>query len=729
MKRLENIYHTDNATDAEFINRFTIRQQEFEQILNAIKEEGLKSFQNFLIVGKRGMGKSTLLRRLDIEVKQHWQQKIISVRLRSEGYRISRLFKLWEQVIEHLYITYPNIKQQQQQLATTKNYEENLFLLIHDVLTTQNKKLVLFIDNFDVLINNFNAKEQHQLREILIQYPIQIIANTLFYLEAFFSYKQPFYNFFKVVKLRNLTQKESLQFIDEILEEEAKLGNTVSTNKSLNTVNTLCILAGGVPRTIILLTSVLFDNNLETTMEHLKKMVELTTPLYQDRMNHLSAQQQEIMYNLAMIWDKTGVKEIAERMRSESKTVSAQLKVLEQNGYVVKETTDTKNHLYYIDERFFNIWFLMSEGMPYDGSRVLWLTKTLDILLNEEDITHYAKSCLGKLKTTEHKYFFVQALSQSNKLPNAYKLDLINAIQDDDKNCQFEESKFVAFKKEEILKGGSEDEIYSKESEKKYDDKNYEEALELLLKIKEKSGYIFFRIGCLYYINKDISNAIKYYLYGIEKGNANAAWNIALLYDNDLRDYISAEKYYLIAASSLNDKAMFNLAHLYQTEFNDFEKAERYYLMAIEYNSKEAINNLAIMYFIYNKKKEDSLKLINNENINTYFKSAILLWNEKNKDAINLLISEIQKNKNFLAKFVSNIDSALIAFLVFHQKNTLLNLFTEYPILKDVYKVLFYALLTEAKAVKELATMPPELAEPVNNLLKEIKQEREKYGV
>ncbi|MCU0440137.1 MAG: tetratricopeptide repeat protein [Raineya sp.] len=863
MKRLETIYHTDNATDEELVRHFTIRKQELEQIMNVIKEEGKKSFQNILIVGKRGMGKSTLLRRLDIETRQKLQEKAIAVRLRTEGYRTSKLFKMWEQVIENLSISFPNLKEEKEKLSVTKNYEDDLFLLIQDILEKENKKLVLFIDNFDVIIQNFTNKEQHQLREILIQYPVQIIANTLFYLEAFFDYGKPFYDFFKIIKLKNLTQKESLKFIDEILEEEERLGNPISSHKSLNTVNTLCLLAGGVPRTIILLTSVLFDDNLETTMEHLKKMVELTTPLYQDRMRHLSPQQQEIMHTLAMIWDKTGTNEIAKRMRTESKTVSAQLKVLEQNGYIVKENTKNKNHLYYIDERFFNIWFLMSEGTPYDGSRVRWLTKTLDVLLDEETITQYAKSCLAKLKTTENKYFFVQALSQSEKLPDAYKLDLINIIQQEDKECKHPESGFIALKKDEILKLETEDSIYFKEAVKKYNTDNYKEALQLFQKIKNKNGTTYWIIGLLcehlednleaekyylcaieynedavfiytlanlymrkfkdylkaekyylkaieynetksmnnlavlyekefkdyskakkYYLKaieynevkamnnlanlyikefKNYSEAEKYYLKAIENNDTDCVYNLAVLYEREFKDYLKAEKYYLKAIENNDVDAMYNLALLYQTNFKDYSKAEKYYLKAIENNDIKAMYNLAILYeenfkdyskaekyylkaiennntdgvynlvalYLYNNEnKKEAMKLINSLSTR-YIQSVLYLWNEQVQEGIDTLTLEIVNNEEKLHIHNEELETTLNYFLLFLQKNTLYTLFNEYPILKDVYKVIYYALLQEIQDTneKEFATMPPELEEPVKLLLEQLKNARVKYGV
>jgi DNA-binding transcriptional regulator GbsR (MarR family) len=87
----------------------------------------------------------------------------------------------------------------------------------------------------------------------------------------------------------------------------------------------------------------------------------------------------------------------------ESKNVSAQMKVLEQNGYIIKDDIPGRTNYYLIDERFFNIWLLMSEGTKKDGQRVLWLTKTLDMILDQDEIGNYAKNCFGKMKDVENK--------------------------------------------------------------------------------------------------------------------------------------------------------------------------------------------------------------------------------------------------------------------------------------------------------------------------------------
>jgi hypothetical protein len=57
-----------------------------------------------------------------------------------------------------------------------------------------------------------------------------------------------------------------------------------------------------------------------------------------------------------------------------------------------------------------------------DGHRVLWLTKTLDMILDKDEIGNYAKNCFGKMKDVENKALFTKALYQSEKLSKYNKL-------------------------------------------------------------------------------------------------------------------------------------------------------------------------------------------------------------------------------------------------------------------------------------------------------------------
>jgi len=134
--------------------------------------------------------------------------------------------------------------------------------------------------------------------------------------------------------------------------------------------------------------------------------------------------------------------------------------------------------------------------------------------------------------------------------------------------------------------------------------------------------------------------------------------------------------------------------------------------------------------YLENNKDKKAMKLI--ESIpNKYVQSTFYLWNGRIQEAILVLTLEINNNQKKLNTFDVELAATLGMFLVYHQKNMLYILFNEHPILKEVYKIIYFALLYELSDTheKELATMPPELEESVKLLSEKIKRVRVKNGV
>ena len=95
-------------------------------------------------------------------------------------------------------------------------------------------------------------------------------------------------------------------------------------------------------------------------------------------MDRLSPVQQEIVDVIALSWDAITTKEIADKIRMQSKEVSAQLNQLEKNGVINKIPVNKKNYMYQIKERFFNIWYLMRFGGEKEKYKVQWLVDFLE---------------------------------------------------------------------------------------------------------------------------------------------------------------------------------------------------------------------------------------------------------------------------------------------------------------------------------------------------------------
>ena len=774
MEALKGLYHADKLDEQSFIDNFTIRLKEYKQIIDNLLQQKKKPLQHFLITGKRGMGKSTLLRRIFIEAsKAPLNEKILAVRLGAEQYRLSRLFKLWEQVIEHLGNNEPKLIEQKKGIEDSRQYDERLIHIIDDYLTETGKTLLLLIDNFDQFIGKLSNKDQHSLREALMMYPIQIIGNTVFYNEHFVDYGKPFFDFFKPIHLGNLDKEEAEDFIKLRAASEGIENFDEIYKKQKGKINTLRILSGGVPRTLLILLSIVSKKNTSDAVDYLHEMIEQVTPLYQDRMKSLSPQQQEIMHHLAMHWDRTPVKELATEMRIPSKSISAQLGQLETSGYINKIDTGGRNNYYEIDERFFNIWLLMSEAAPHDTKRVIWLTKWLDAFYSSEELSEFAIFCQNGLKDVKsaNRLLIAQALSESDKLDDGFKKQLVSETSEDLKDIMPEAKQWADIYSKKLTEKET---ALVNEIRQLIDKKQYEKALESLSRLEKINEAIAFSAkGYLYYEKKEINKAEKYYLMAAEKGNVHAMFNLGYLYKNEKKEINKTEKYYLMAAEKGNVDAMFNLGNLYknekkeidnaekyylmaaekgdvnamfnlgllyETEKKDINNAEKYYLMAAEKGNTLAKGNLAHLYFeennIHKKEKaleyvEEAVEIENHQNIiNIFIYIRVLLWNEKIKEAYEVALDFLKKPLN-TDDYMLEVSDVLDYFLVFKQKHLLYKIFTMDEQWIDRYKPVYYALMNEMQDEypKEYLKMTEELQEPVKEILEFIKIEQERLGI
>ncbi|MBK6901426.1 MAG: hypothetical protein IPH04_01065 [Saprospirales bacterium] len=506
-----------------------------------------------------------------------------------------------------------------------ETYERALFDLLSKELQREGKKVVLFIDNFGDLARKMSDAEAHRLRKILqTSSDIRIFAASAIALEAFYRYDHPFYEFFKVVELKGLDKKETRDLLLRLSEHYKKESVAQILEKQPGRVEALRRITGGVIRTMVLLFEIFADDDDGSAFKDLEVVLDRVTPLYKHRMDDLSDQQQAIVEAIALNWDALSVKEIAERTRLESKIISAQLQNLEKNGIVQKIPTRTKNHLYIVTERFFNIWFLMRNGRRGDEKRVLWLVRFFEEWCDGDMMKTRAHGHRSALLRggfdPEAAYLYTLALTQTGKLtlgdehelirdtqafltetaPNLEKglspsvLDLVyEAIQ-----MWFKGEKEKAVEKldkSNIVRFGLE------ETQQSY---TISKASKQLLAFWEKEipGFVSL-IGAIFndLNNPDVNRAEQCWQWASSMGDTMSMVNLGVLYKNKYNDLFKAEELWEKAASDNDVLAMFNLGAIYQFNYNDPLKAKEWYEKAASAGNAMAMNNLGIFYKIEEK--------------------------------------------------------------------------------------------------------------------------------
>lgn len=633
--------------ESEFLQYYSdeIHKNQYNEILKKLLKQKKDSLQNYLIIGKRGMGKSSLLKRLQIETKNNKElnSKINTVYMGSENISINRLFKLWIEILAALDPKSVELIQNYKK----SNIDDYTYQLFVNCIKESNKTLLLLIDNFDLLINKLNKQEIQKLRETLTTLPVQIIGNSLYFDEKFFDYKAPFYDFFKSIKLQNLNIDESYNLLKKYSKDEKEFEKLF--NEKQAKFRALYTITGGVPRTLLIIYSIIFKEDYREGFDYLNRTIDEVTPLYQDRLKAISDDQQTIIKAIATIFEKCQVKDINKIAMLPPTSLSAQLVYLEKIGYIKSEIIKDlkRNKLYFIDEYFFAIWILYSESSLYDQNRVKWLTHWLEIFYEKNELMFLHSRIIGDESinldikyNVHHATIASTCLNETDRKEMSIKvknlLNIENPIEEETtlvfENIEDREKLYL----DEIAKGDV-DAMFNLALLYHNEYKDFVMAEKYyLMAIKNENTKAMNNLALVYENeHKDILKAERYYLMAIEKGDANAMFNLALLYEDENKDFKNAERYYLMAIEKGITSAMNNLALLYHYEYKDFVKAEKYYLMSIEKRHTKAMNNLAILY---EKEHKDFVKAekyyliaIKNGVAEAIFNLAIL-YEKENKD-------------------------------------------------------------------------------------------------
>ncbi|MFY0598492.1 MAG: SEL1-like repeat protein [Cyclobacteriaceae bacterium] len=767
----EPIYRPQHKPENELKEDFVIRLSEYEKIMTSIRSERLdKSAQHMILQGMRGMGKTTLMHRVFYQVKEEFRGKgLIPVIFGEEQYGVRTLYKLWEQValyLEDNESEYAGIWYELQAIQELDDYPDRCFEVLKAAIEKHQHRLLLLIDNFGIMVDKFARQEQQRLREILIDFKgLKIIGGSAVLLESFYRYDKSFFDFYKVIKLDKLTSKEAKTLLLRLGEkkESSKVKEIIQTQPGR--LESLRILTGGVPRTIVMLFEIFMDEKEGNSINDLKKLLDDVTPLYKHRMDELPSQQQEIVDKLALNWDGMNVGELAKKTRMESKAVSAQLSSLVKSNVVHAEKSTGKNKYYQLQERFFNIWYLMQYAPRNSRQKVIWLTRFLELWCDKMTLSRTASDFSSRLQNEKLHPEYIKAMT--------YAYATADGLEIENRDELIESARNMLTNNLEVI-----DENFPMPHEDFYQkfkfliaEKKFSQAKVLINKASLPDGVSYFYNGYLYDEQGDMEKAEEYYLKAIEKEDSGAMYNLALLYKNVLYDYEKAEKYYLKAVEKDHLNAMYNLAFLYENVHKDYKKAEEYYLKAVEKGHSEAITNLGLLYnevfkdyikaekyYLLGMENKDILAtrnmlvLIIDEDLKQYaekgalwlegllqgsseqvpflLKIKFLLWANKPSEATSFFDSVIDK---MIAdeKVSWHVQDVLSFAVAKGLKNYVFNLFQkEQYQLKDRFKVLYFALMKimEEEHPNEIKKMGRELEEPVMSMVEEIKALEKKYS-
>jgi hypothetical protein len=401
------LYNPARIPEVDFLARFLVRQRQFKRLWEELSSSRIDMVeQSFLIIGQRGMGKTTLMLKAAYEIRRDpkLQQWLVPVVFPEELFGVASLFDLWLFLGQNLDDDFPGLSTEMEALVNLGS-EEKLLETIRRRVVTEKKKLVIFLDNFGDLLDRLTETEIHRLREILMTAKdLRIVAASARVMDHTYRYDKPFFDFFNTIYLPALDKDEALKLMEGLAEYNGQK-ESYEAHFATNSVRLEAIrrLTGGVPRLLILLFSSMMADEGTAVLEDLETILDQVSPYYKHRVEELQSQQRSIFHHVAMAWDAVGAGEIAVFMRMDSRKISAQLQQMVDNTILERIDTGGKKHLYRVQERFFNIWYLMRMAGLKGASRMKWLVSFLEIWLNSENVEDrisFSAKAIGNSPTT-----------------------------------------------------------------------------------------------------------------------------------------------------------------------------------------------------------------------------------------------------------------------------------------------------------------------------------------
>jgi tetratricopeptide (TPR) repeat protein len=407
------VYNPDLLAKHELVSLFVARRPLLDRLVRDLHDETSGVAQHHLIVGRRGMGKTTLLRRLRyaIEDDPSLDARFVALVFPEEQYNVASLSDFWLNCVDALADALESrgrpeagaIDEQIAEIAAVVDESErrasalSLLLGLADRIA---RRLVLLVDNLDLVFARF-AQDDWTLREILSREPrLLLIGATSQALESSFRYDQAFYDFFRIHQLDGLDEKQTFEVMRHMAEITKQSGVLEVIEHDPGRIQTLRLLSGGNPRTLVLLFNLLSQGTEGDARSDLERLLDQITPLYKHRFEELPAQAQRIVDGLALGWDPMTARDLADRLRLDINQTSAQLNRLVKQGTVEKtRLPGTARTGFQISERFFNIWYLMRASRRM-RRRLIFLVKFLELFFPKPALQAQAQRRLRAMESS-----------------------------------------------------------------------------------------------------------------------------------------------------------------------------------------------------------------------------------------------------------------------------------------------------------------------------------------
>lgn len=359
-------YNPSFLTEEELIESFVVRHADLDIIVGVIGENVTDSNQHVLVIGPRGIGKTTMVHRVAAEIEKNaelrgrWYPLIFS----EESYEVVSAGEFWLEALFHLSEqadddkwrrTYAELKNE----TDDQRLAERALAQLLDFADSQGKRILMIVENLNMLLGDLTSDDEAwKIRHTLLNEPrLMLLATATNRFEHIENSSQAMFEMFKMQELKPLDDDECNQIWAQITGERL-LGERIKPIR---------ILTGGNPRLLTIIAKFSAHRSFRKLLDDLVDLIDDHTEYFKSHLDNLPATERKVYLALAGLWDASTAREIAQAARLDVNKTSSLLSRLINRGAVVVEEHGKKTKWYVVAERMYNIYYLMRRrGKPAD---------------------------------------------------------------------------------------------------------------------------------------------------------------------------------------------------------------------------------------------------------------------------------------------------------------------------------------------------------------------------
>ena len=425
-------YNPGFLTDDELVASFCVRTDEFVSMVEVLRECTGSSNTHQIVIGPRGIGKTSLLLRVAAEIQRDadLSSRFFPIVFAEESYEVSTAGEFWLECLSRLADQAPRNGdgpdlgcsfEELRQVQDDRMLGDRCLGVLQDFADREGKRLVLIVENLNMLFRDIaNPDTGWRLRQTLqIEPRILLLASAISRFDEMDDPEQSLYDLFRVLALDRLNTEEC-----------AVLWQTVSgRERPPETIRALRILTGGNPRWLSIVARFGAELSFRELMADIMDLVDDHTEYFKSHLDALAPQERRVYLALADLWIPATARNIADRARLNSSKCSAQLARLIERGVVEVTGGSQRRKLYYLAERLYNIYYLMRRARG-PAPMIEALIRFMEAYYSTDELREFSNRLAGEATALDGEALGVYriAFEQLVRLPSleAHREELLS---------------------------------------------------------------------------------------------------------------------------------------------------------------------------------------------------------------------------------------------------------------------------------------------------------------